>query len=187
MPRVRQLLSNQQIAEACAELLRLIQLGSAQAAAALGFLYFRGARLEGTSDIEVLEICRHAAMRGNSYAQYVMALHEGRRGDRKKEWHWLEMSNKQNFGPSLTESALLAANVARNTKLAIIYIKRGLKARHLPALMLLISCCLKDRLGFLWRMVGIVLYPAALLMMTIALLYFPFSQRVLFATKANSH
>jgi hypothetical protein len=183
MRRVRLSLSNQQFAEACAELLRLTQLGSAVAAAVLGYLYFRGITWEGVSDTEVLESCRRAATQGNSYAQYVMALHEGRRGDRSMEWHWLEMSNKQHFGPSLTESAILAANVARNTKLALIYIKRGLKARHLPALMLLVSACLKDRFGFLWRLVGIILYPAAMLTMTIAILYFPFSERVLIATK----
>ena len=173
------MLSNQQIAEACAELLRLTQLGSAQAASALGLLYYRGVRWEGAPFSEVLENCRRAAIQGNSYAQYVMALYEGRQGDRSKEWFWLQKSNKQQFGPALTESARLAANVAGNPKLALAYIKRGLKARNLPAFFLLALCCLNGKFGFQWRPLGIILYPVALIAMTIALFCFRYSERVL--------
>jgi TPR repeat protein len=185
MQHVQSLLSKHQIADACAELLRLAQLGSVQAAAALGLLYFRGIRWAGAADTEVLDICRRAAIRGGSYAQYVMALYEGRRGDRSKEWAWLKMSNKQEFGPSLTESARLAANVARNSKLAWIYIKRALKARHLPALMLLVAAGSKGRFGILWRIFGVILCPGAVLMMFIALFYFRYSEHVLASTNLN--
>jgi hypothetical protein len=181
MQHVRSLLSKQQIADACAELLRLAQLGSIQAAAVLGFLHFRGIRWAGATDTEIIEICRRAAIRGGSYAQYVMALYEGRWGDRSKEWAWLKMSNEQEFGPSLTESARLAANVARNSSLAWVYIKRGLRARHLPALI----AGSKGRFGLLWSLFGIVVYPGALLAMTIAVFCFRYSEHVFVSTNLN--
>jgi len=95
------------------------------------------------------------------------------------------MPTRQEFGPSLTESARLAANVAKNSKLAWIYIKRGLKERHLPALVLLAAAGSKGRFGILWRILGVIFYPGAILLMFIALSYFRYSEHVLVSTNLN--
>jgi hypothetical protein len=175
---IRVLLSAGRVSDTCTELWRLVQLGSDPAAALLGFISFRGVDWKEVGDNQILDRCRQAAFRGNSYAQYVMALHERTHGDYSKAWPWLNMSNMKEFGPSLAESGRIAAGVVGKPEIALPYLARGFRAYHLPSLVFFLSLCIRGSYGFLWRIFGVTVYPIAISAMSIGVWYFPYSINV---------
>lgn len=174
---IRLLLSEGRVSDACVELWRLNQLGSDQAAAVLAFMYLRGVSWTEVSDAEVTDACRRVALRGNSFAQFVMALRERNRKDYRKEWSWLKMANKHNFGASLGESARLAGSIIGKPGLALPYFKRALHARHIPSMLYFVGYCVRGYYGWMARIFGLIALPVALLTVAITLRYFPFSEK----------
>ena len=85
---IRPLLSAGLVMEACDELWRMAKLGSDPAAALLGYLSFRGIPWDGADEKQIHDRCRDAAVAGNSYAQYVIALTEGRSGALASALKW---------------------------------------------------------------------------------------------------
>jgi hypothetical protein len=167
-------LSNGRVFEACNELWRLATLGADPAAALLGYMSLRGIKWTGAQFTEILERCREAATRGNSYAQYVMALHERERKDFLKEWYWLNLANKQLFGPALAESGRMAACVVGQANLAKSYFRRGIRSGHLPSMVYFLSLCIRGKYGLAWRIVGIMAFPVTAILLSVGARCFPF-------------
>ena len=175
---IQSLLSVGAVSEACTEVQRLSMLGSDQAAALLAFMSLRGISWSGEEKDKILQRCRQAALQGNSYAQYVMALNERRQKNYGKEWEWLKMANAKEFGPSLAESGLLAARVIGRADLARAFFARGIRVRHIPSLVFLLSFCIRGTYGIVGRTLGIIAFPIATATMAIGVRYFPFSLSV---------
>lgn len=166
------------VTETCNELRRLSALGSDQAAALLAFMSLRGISWSGEEKDKILQRCQQGALRGNSYAQYVMALNERTQKNYGKEWEWLNMANVNEFGPALAESGLLAASVVGRADLARAFFARGIRVRHIPSLVFLLSFCIRGTYGLFGRIFGIIAFPIVTATMAIGVRYFPFSLSV---------
>lgn len=180
---IRELLANGQTEIACRQLWKSTQLGSTSAAAVLGFLYYSDIKWEELPPAEVEAACRRAASRRCAYAEYVVALIELERRNSSKAWVWLHRANKQQFGAALVETALLTRFAVGKPGIALRYLRRGMRLWHIPSLVVFIGNSALGLYGLWWRIVGLVALPLTAVVVTIALHYFPFSERVFVETK----
>ena len=100
---VRVLLAAGRLMEGMDKLVRLAELGSGAAAAILNFLHLRGLTSAAIDPALTSARCLDAAMRGDSYAQYVVACRFHQEGNHPLARSWLHRSAQQMFLPALCD------------------------------------------------------------------------------------
>jgi hypothetical protein len=174
LTQIGPLLSAGRVFDACGELWRLTSLGSNQAAALLQYMYVRGICWEPQRRATVHLKCQQAAMSGYSYAQYVMAIGERVLADHASALKWLDLANKQSFGPALAESGRMAAVVGHQFKIARAFFWRGIRTYHLPSVVYYLSFCIRGKYGLPRRLVALLLFPLVVSLLQLIAWLFPY-------------
>lgn len=161
-----------------AELRRRISPGSASAAALLGFLELMGA-ISGIADPQAaITCCSAPAKAGSPYAQYVLSWaywHSGRETDALR---WMKRPAAASFLPALVDSGRMLANLAGDAqrKRAAVRILWGAhRLGHAAALGIISGIALRGDLGLVQRLLGVALFPYAMIRGLIAYRCAPFA------------
>lgn len=165
-----------------AELARLAQLGSANAAAMLAFLELRG-EMSGHSDsARALQLCVSVASHRNAYVGYVQAWAHWLQDEHKSAMDCLRQSAVQLFPPAALDLARFVWHgwgIANpDTRVAVQLLRHADALGHRASLLMRCAFYISGALGTVRRIAGCVLYPIALARYAIALWSNPFSERV---------
>jgi TPR repeat protein len=158
--------------------MHIAELGSAPAAALLDYMSLRGVPFKLAEATTVSKLCRDAAIRGDGYAQYVVAWREYDEKNYEKAAHWLNASMRQLFPPAVGDFAQVAIRGTgmsrRRPDLARRSLYHAIRLGHLPSLLYLVQFAKKGAFGAAWRPFGWLSYPVVLLYVTTAMHLRPF-------------
>jgi len=175
---IREHLTFGRVSEAITELMHIAELGSAPAAALLDYMSLRGVQFKLDEATTVSNLCRDAAIRGDSYAQYVVAWREYDQKNLEKALHWLNASMRQLFPPAVGDFAQVAMRGAgmsrRRPNLARRSLYHAIRLGHLPSLLYLVQFAKKGAFGAAWQPFAWLSYPVVLLWVTAAMHFRPF-------------
>jgi TPR repeat protein len=163
-----------------AELKRRATLGSASAAAVLGYLEFMGAF--GTEpDLDAaIACCTGPAKAGYPYAQYVLSWAYWEKRNRTEAMRWMKRSTAKSFLPALVDSGRMLAALAGNrgeVRAAVRILWGAHRLGHAGALLLIGGLALRGVMGPLPRLLGLVLFPFAAIRLAVAWRCEPFAAR----------
>jgi hypothetical protein len=180
LAEVRDLLADGKLSHAAIELLRLAQLGSRSAAATLGCLCLMDQRECAIYASVAQTLCRESAVRGNSFAQYVIAYTEYENNNHGEFRRWLSSSASQGFPPAVGDLARLLISgrkklVPKKLALAKGLFRQAIAKGHYVSLLTLLNGCKAGKFGVLPRVPGSIAYVIAKLFMMPAAWIAPFS------------
>jgi TPR repeat protein len=177
---VRDLFAAGEVVDAVSELLRLAQLGSKSAAATLGYVCLMDNKACAIDLSVALTICREAATRGDSFAQYVIAYTEYENKNYVEFQRWLNTSARQGFPPAVGDLARLLISGRRKVipgklALAVKLFKHAISRGHFISLLTFLEGCRTGKFGALPRMPGILAYATIKACMMPIVWLIPFS------------
>jgi hypothetical protein len=147
---------------------RRISLGSAPAAALLGYLEFMGA-ISGTPDSK-------AAL----YAQYVLAWAHWDLGNRDEALRWMKRPAAAAFLPAVVDTGRMLALLADNAgelRTAVGILWGAHKFGHVVPLVAISGIAIRGQLGLIQRLLGLVLAPYAVVRLMLRYRCEPFAIR----------
>ncbi len=160
-------------------MLRLAQLGSNSAAATLGYFCLLSEDNDGIDRESGLSLCRAAANRGDSYAQYVTAWHEYELGHIRSFQRWINRSARQRFTPALGDLALLMLSPRKRSNRRPDLAKRifffAIRRGHLASIILFLARSLVGSFGWHYRVIALIAFPIAIIIVGFATRIYPFS------------
>lgn len=165
-----------------AQIQRLAQLDSANAAALLAYLNLRG-EISGQPDlVRALQLCRDAGRHHNAYVQYVEAWVHWELKDYRSAMDRLRQSGAQLFPPAaldLSRYVWHGWGIAEPDKRIAMQLLRHADALgHAASLLVRSTFYRSGQLGVARRILGYFLYPVALMRYGLELRFNPFSARV---------
>lgn len=159
---------------------RRISLGSAPAAALLGYLEFMGA-ISGTPDSKAaLTCCIGAAKAGDPYAQYVLAWAHWDLGNRDEALRWMKRPAAAAFLPAVVDTGRMLALLADNAgelRTAVGILWGAHKFGHVVPLVAISGIAIRGQLGLIQRLLGLVLAPYAVVRLMLRYRCEPFAIR----------
>jgi hypothetical protein len=183
------LLSKGEVADATLDLWRLALLGSNSAAATLAYMCLVSGELSGIDCTAAFQLCTDSANRGDSYAQYVIAWHEHEQGNNRKLMTWLRRSARQRFPPAIGDLGRVVAAAPTESKrrsdLAKRFFRLAINQGHLTSIAFFLAGCKQGVFGSVYRSVGCIAFPLAVLLITPVIRLYPFSRFVFAYPSSN--
>lgn len=179
---IRLLVSEGRILDAIKELVKSASLGSGAAAATLGYICLICGDLSGIDRATAMQLCREAANRDDSYAQYVVAWDEYELGNYSELSKWMNRSAKERFPPAICDLGRLAIEgpfrSGFSPDTAFRFFRLALLAGHLMTVMFFLKYCKAGKFGLVLRLFGIAALPIAHVLVTPITWCYPFCLNV---------
>jgi hypothetical protein len=148
------------------ELKRRAQLGSASAASVLGYLEMIGAFSGKPEPQAAIRHCARPAQAGNGYAQYVLAWAHARLGNGNEALREMARSADSGFLPALVDYGKWHVGGAANVKErrnAVRLLWAAHNRGHVTPLVAISGIACRGQLGPIYRVLGVVLFPYAMI------------------------
>lgn len=156
---------------------RRASLGSRSAAALLGFLEIMGAFSGKPNPQAAITCCTGPAQAGDPYAQYILAWACWEIGKKDDAFRWMKRPAAAGFLPAIVDTGRLLAVEAQNVgelRSAVAILWGAHKHGHVLPLLAISGIGVRGRLGLLQRLLGLVLFPYAMIRLMLGYRCTPF-------------